>query len=299
MKKYAFTIMALLSGIATVCGQTAAASVNNSSGNATEFQQIMTLVLIVSVFAVIGVALMAIIRANLILQLDAQQQIALNGGTAAPADDIWTLLRKKYWENPVPIEKEADITFNHNYDGIQELDNHLPPWWVNMFIVTVIWAGGYMWYYHFGGGGPDQIELYKQDVEKAKQQMAVALAGKGEVVDEASVTALTDVNAVSEGTLVYINNCAACHGQSGEGGVGPNLTDDNWLHGGGIKNVFKAIKYGIPEKGMRAWASQLKPSDIQKVASYILTLKGTNPANAKAPQGDLWKEPASSVSAAN
>jgi cytochrome c oxidase cbb3-type subunit 3 len=85
-------------------------------------------------------------------------------------------------------------------------------------------------------------------------------------------------------------NCAACHGQKGEGVVGPNLTDAYWIHGGGIKNVFKTIKYGVPAKGMIAWETQLSPSQIQKVASYVLTLQGTNPPNGKAPEGEIWKD---------
>jgi cytochrome c oxidase cbb3-type subunit 3 len=97
-----------------------------------------------------------------------------------------------------------------------------------------------------------------------------------------------------EGGLIFAGVCAACHGKGGEGMVGPNLTDENWIHGGGIKNIFKVIKYGVPEKGMISWQSQLKPDDMRKVASYILSLKGTNPPNAKAPQGEIWTETAES-----
>ena len=83
-----------------------------------------------------------------------------------------------------------------------------------------------------------------------------------------------------------------CHGQKGEGLVGPNFADEYWIHGGGIKNVFKVIKYGVPDKGMIAWQAQLKPADMQKVGSYILTLQGTNPPNPKAPQGTIWADTA-------
>ena len=95
-----------------------------------------------------------------------------------------------------------------------------------------------------------------------------------------------------DGTADETDTCAACHGQKGEGTVGPNFTDEYWIHGGGIKNIFKTIKYGVPEKGMISWQSQLKPSDMQKVGSYILTLKGTNPPNPKAPQGTIWSDEA-------
>jgi cytochrome c oxidase cbb3-type subunit 3 len=223
----------------------------------------------------------------------ARTGVTLPEKVASPAavegPGFWTNLRHKYWGNAVPIEREGDITFHHAYDGIRELDNRLPPWWVNMFILTIVWAVGYMYFYHWGGNGLSSTEAYKKDVETAKKEMAVALAGKADAVDESNATVLTDATAVSQGQQIYKSLCAACHGQQGEGLVGPNFTDDYWIHGGGIQNIFKVVKYGVPEKGMIAWQAQLKPSDIQKVASYILTLRGTNPANPKAPQGEIWK----------
>lgn len=115
----------------------------------------------------------------------------------------------------------------------------------------------------------------------------------GANVDENSVVVLTDAGAIAAGKGIYDGNCASCHGVAGEGLVGPNLTDAYWLHGGGIKNVFKTIKYGVPAKGMIAWQNQLNPEAIQKVSSYIVTMQGSNPANAKAPQGEIWNEAAS------
>lgn len=207
-----------------------------------------------------------------------------------PVDDFWARLRKKYWEDAVPVEREGEILMHHSYDGIRELDNSLPPWWVNMFVLTVFWAFGYMYFYHWGGDGPSSTEEYKINVEQAKAAQAMTTAGKAESVDEAGVTALTDAGALSDGELIYKNLCASCHGPKGEGLVGPNLTDEYWLHGGGIKNIFKTIKYGVVDKGMISWQTQLKPVDMQKVASYILTLKGANPPNPKAPQGEIWVE---------
>jgi cytochrome c oxidase cbb3-type subunit 3 len=179
-----------------------------------------------------------------------------------------------------------------DHDGIRELDNRLPPWWINMFILTIIYGLGYMIYYHWGGGGLSQTQEYEQEVAVAKKEIALALAGKANAVDESNVVALTESGQLGEGELIYKGNCVACHGQKGEGGVGPNFTDEYWIHGGGIKNMFKTIKYGVPEKGMISWQAQLKPSDMQKVASYILTMQGTNPPNPKAPQGVIWTETA-------
>jgi cytochrome c oxidase cbb3-type subunit III len=153
-------------------------------------------------------------------------------------------------------------------------------------------------YYHWGGGGPSSADEYQEELAVAKKETAMALSGKAEQVNEENVKALDEAPALAEGELIYKASCAACHGQSGEGGVGPNLCDPYWVHGGGIKNVFKTIKYGVPEKGMIAWSATLKPFDIQKVASYILHFQGTKPANPKAPQGEIWAEPARADSTA-
>jgi cytochrome c oxidase cbb3-type subunit III len=186
----------------------------------------------------------------------------------------------------VPIEREHEIMLDHNYDGIQELDNKLPPWWVYLFYGTIVFAFVYMWYYHMYGTGNIQEEEYQQELAQAEVEMKL-FASK---VDENSVTLLTDAAKLKNGEVLFQTNCAACHGKQGQGGVGPNLTDNYWIHGSRIKEVFKTIKYGVPEKGMIPWQAQLSPGQIQEVSSYIIKLKGTNPPNPKAPQGELTKE---------
>lgn len=304
-KKYTLSSLLCWFICSNIYAQSATATAAVNEAGAQQLPQYMTMMLAGAAGLLLAVGLWMIVRANSyltqkLIDLEAERHgLHLDDGTDSSAlpkgDDFWTRLRKKYWEDAVPIEREEEITFHHAYDGIRELDNHLPPWWVNMFILTCIWAAVYMWYYHWGGNGPSQEEQYRQDVAVAKQEMARVLAGKAESVDESSVTALSDAASLSDGQTIFTSLCAACHGQKGEGGVGPNMTDDHWIHGGGIKNVFKTIKYGVPEKGMIAWAAQLKPSDMQKVSSYILTLKGTNPPNPKAPQGEVWKEEAAAA----
>ena len=129
------------------------------------------------------------------------------------------------------------------------------------------------------------------EMEKAQAAVDIYLSKQANLVDEKSVVALDDVAALEAGQTIYIEKCAACHGQLGEGGVGPNLTDPYWIHGGGVKEIFATIKYGVPEKGMISWKEQMNPSQMQKVSSFILTLQGTNPPNGKEPQGELWSEP--------
>ncbi|MEZ5173452.1 MAG: c-type cytochrome [Bacteroidia bacterium] len=145
---------------------------------------------------------------------------------------------------------------------------------------------------------PLPAQEYQEQLAEAELMKKEQLQKAAANVDETNVTMLTDAAMLASGKEIYTGNCAACHGQAGEGGVGPNLTDKFWLHGGGISNVFKTIKYGVPAKGMIAWQSQLKPEAIQKVASYVLSLQGSNPANPKEPQGPEWAEETSGEAAA-
>ncbi|MBK7873216.1 MAG: c-type cytochrome [Saprospiraceae bacterium] len=201
-----------------------------------------------------------------------------------PQQNFWQRLYKR-WTNVVPIEKEKDILFEHEYDGIRELDNSLPPWWTALFIITVIFSVVYLTYYHLTGAGPSSKEEYEIEVKKAEEAVQAFLARQANQVDETTVEALVDEQSLALGKTLWDANCIVCHGPAGEGGVGPNMTDEYWIHGGTIKDIFKTIKYGVPEKGMISWQSQLRPADMQRVASFILTLQGTNPPNPKAPEG--------------
>jgi len=205
-----------------------------------------------------------------------------------PRESFWKRLSRR-WTRAVPVEQEHEVLFDHDFDGIRELDNKLPPWWVALFYITIAFAAVYMSYYHFFGKGPSSSEKYEAEMQKAEEEVAAFRAQQADQVSEENVTALTAEADLSVGQTIFQTNCVVCHGASGEGGVGPNLTDQYWIHGGGIKNVFKTIVYGVPEKGMISWKEQLRSSEIQKVASYILTLQGTNPGNAKAPEGDLYQ----------
>lgn len=198
----------------------------------------------------------------------------------------------------VPLEREAEVMTDHDYDGIKELDNNLPPWWVYGFYFTIIFSVIYLLDYHVFRTSPLPAQEYQEQLAEAELSKKERLKEVGASIDETNVTYLTDAGAIASGMEIYKGNCANCHGVAGEGGVGPNLTDAYWLHGGGIQNVFKTIKYGVPAKGMIAWQTQLKPEAMQKVSSFVLSLQGTNPANAKAPQGPEWVETTNSTEAA-
>ncbi|TAH23887.1 MAG: cytochrome oxidase subunit III [Cytophagales bacterium] len=186
----------------------------------------------------------------------------------------------------VPIEEESKVMTDHEYDGIRELDNNLPPWWKYMFYATIVFSFAYMYFYHFSGKNLSQAAEYDQELATAEKELEEYRKTVANSIDESNVTLLADAKGLESGKKLFIQSCAACHGNAGEGGVGPNLTDEYWIHGGDLKSIFKTIKYGVPQKGMISWKAQLSPVNMQEVSSYILTLKGTNPPNAKAPQGD-------------
>lgn len=199
----------------------------------------------------------------------------------------------------VPVEREHEIMMDHEYDGIRELDNNLPPWWVWMFYATIVFAFAYMIYYHVLPYGLTQEEEYFAEVEEAEIAKAAYLAASKNLIDENSVVMLTDLADLNNGKNIYVAKCLVCHAADGGGGVGPNLTDQYWIHGGSVKDVFRTVKYGVPSKGMISWESQLRPNEMAQVSSYILTFVGTTPAAPKEPQGELWIAPNESAAPAD
>lgn len=199
----------------------------------------------------------------------------------------------------VDIENEGSILLDHDYDGIKELDNNLPPWWKYGFYLTILVAVVYMVNYHIIKTSPLQAEEYTNSIKKAEKEIAAFMLTSASNVDESTVKLLVDPADLNAGKDIFISNCAACHGKYGEGSVGPNLTDDYWLHAGGIKDIFKTIKYGWPDKGMKAWKDDFSPVQIAQLTSYIKTLRGTNPQKPKDRQGELYREEAGTADPAS
>jgi cytochrome c oxidase cbb3-type subunit 3 len=195
---------------------------------------------------------------------------------------------RKSLTSSVPVDQEEDILLDHEYDGIKELDNRIPPWYNYLFYVTIIFAIVYMLYYHVFSSNTSMYDEYKEEMHNAQIQKA-NLEKTGTSINAENVTLLTSPADLSTGKSIFETNCVACHRKDAGGLVGPNLTDKYWLHGGGIKNVFHTISEGVPQKGMITWKTQLKPKQIQEVASYVLSLQGSNPPNPKPPQGTIWK----------
>ena len=192
-----------------------------------------------------------------------------------------------------PIETEEEIELDHNYDGIRELDNKLPPWWVYSFYISIVFAVVYLARFHVFNDYT-QEEEYEMEVAQAKIDIEEYKKTAKDLVDFETVTMLTEASDLQSGEAIYTTNCVACHKSDGGGGIGPNLTDENWILGGGIKNVFKTISEGgRPGKGMVSWKNDLKPSEMQQVASYVLSLYGTEPADPKAAEGEIIWQPES------
>ncbi|WP_340075645.1 cbb3-type cytochrome c oxidase N-terminal domain-containing protein [Leptobacterium sp. I13] len=224
-----------------------------------------------------------------------EQKKTMEAKRLARKENIWYRKWYKKLTKAKPIAEEGEIILDHNYDGIKELDNSLPPWWLYGFYITIIFAVVYLAHFHIFGGDTQAVE-YEKAVAEAKIQIEAYKKTAKDLVDVNTVTLLTEASDLNAGKKIFELNCIACHQADGGGGIGPNLTDDYWILGGGIKNTFKTIYEGGRDgKGMVAWKQTLKPSEIQQVASYVLSLQGTEAANPKAPEGDLWVNPDSTT----
>ena len=283
--------MSLLSITANAQTEPAAAAANaaNYGGlNSTAFW-VLSAVLFIEV-VVIGFLMFSIrrIQAELLPQTE-------KGSTALK--EWWSRMDKKIFTKAVAVEKEADVMLDHDYDGIKELDNALPPWWKYGFIITIGFALVYLLNFHFTGYGKNPTEEYAAEMAKAEEKKAAFEAKNVDRVDEANLK-MPEKTGIDAGKTIYNSVCWTCHGKQGEGGAGPNLTDEYWIHKGSLTDIYLSIKHGYPEKGMQAWEKNYSPKEINNLAGFIKTLKGTNPPNPKAPEGELFTETAATDSAA-
>ncbi|MCH8494715.1 MAG: c-type cytochrome [Balneolales bacterium] len=184
------------------------------------------------------------------------------------------------------LDDEKNLLLDHEYDGIQELDNPMPPWWLYGFYFTIALAVVYMLYYEVFRIGPNQLEEYQQEMAAAAERFG--LDAEPEVtINYADLEILTDESSITAGRQIYAapnNLCTTCHGQNAQGLVGPDLTNNLWKHGCDLESIMISIKEGFPSRGMPAYGSGQRLSDDQlhQLASYIISLRGSNPDNAKA-----------------
>ena len=211
-------------------------------------------------------------------------------GITPEEPNAWLKGILKSWTKAKAIDQEEEIILDHNYDGIKELDNSLPPWWVYMFYGTILFAVVYLIRFEVMDGDTPEME-YQKAVAEARAEINKYKASSPDVFDASKLELLTDAKDLKRGKAIFNLNCASCHLADGGGSIGPNLTDKNWILGGGIKNVFNTVsKGGRDGKGMIAWNKTLKEEDIAKVSSYVLSLQGTTPAKGKTPEGEIWEE---------
>jgi len=248
-----------------------------------------------ALLTVIGLELVIILWMLLFLRSFIAKEYAIEaavaeGENAAPVKDgYW----KKLWMKANSfrsLKEEGEIDMGHDYDNIRELDNKLPPWWVYGFYVTIFFAVVYLWRYHVAHSAPLSAQEYENEVAKGEEEKANNLRKAGSSVDENTVKYLTAAADIEAGKKLFTGTCVACHAADGGGGVGPNLADEYWIHGGSINDIFKSIKYGWPDKGMQPWKSTFSGQQMAQLASYIKSIKGTKVASPKAPQGDVYKE---------
>ena len=250
-----------------------------------EFPIFLTLFTIVLIAIEIMIASMNNLT-NAIMTEEQKERLAEKARIAS--ENIW--YKKLYHKllDQKPIEAEGEIELDHNYDGIKELDNNLPPWWIYGFYLTIIFAVVYLVRYHILGADNQKAE-YDKEMAIAKAAIEEYKKTAKDLVDASTVEFLSGEADLAAGKLIFDNNCVACHMADGGGGIGPNLTDDHWILGVVIKHIFNSVAEGGRDgKGMVAWKQSLKPIEIAQVSSYIMTLHGTTPANPKDPEGDIW-----------
>lgn len=236
---------------------------------------------------VIAVSIVLLRSLNTLVDQALKERAERLGIPYVPQPSLWTKLSQKL-NASVPVEQEKDIDLGHNYDGIRELDNHLPPWWKWLFYATIIWSVIYVIAYHVTSTLPLSEDEYLAEVAAAetqkRNQPKLAID-----IDKLEYTA--DAEIISRGQKVFMINCTPCHRNDGGGtDNGPNLTDNFWLHGGHIKSIFKTVNDGFLPKGMPAWGKTMSQGDVRDVTFFILSLQGTNPPNPKAPQGDPMEQ---------
>ncbi|MBC7400837.1 MAG: c-type cytochrome [Mucilaginibacter sp.] len=222
----------------------------------------------------------AILRSEGVTEEEIELKLDPPKATPKPKGDVWIKLMSLR-----PLSEEKDMIMEHEYDGIQELDNPTPAWFMYLFYGTIIFGIGYLLNYHVFHTGQLQYQEYQTEVKQADIAKQAFLSKSANRVDENNVKLVSDPAVLASGKAIFIQTCAPCHGEHAQGVVGPNLTDDYWLHGNKIADLFKTIKYGVAAKGMPTWEKQLSPKQIADVSNYVKSLHDTHPAGAKEPQG--------------
>ncbi|SEK75152.1 cbb3-type cytochrome c oxidase N-terminal domain-containing protein [Parapedobacter koreensis] len=266
-----------------------AATATSLFGSGNINNDILIIALIIVMIVVLAAAIVVLKAMRVMVRITMPHILEAEKETKVQALAARKAKRRAWWNKLMglrPIAEEKDLIIDHTYDDIKELDNPVPAWFNGLFYASVVFAAVYLCVYHVFGWGPNQDQEYEREMAKAEKARQEWLAQAANNIDENSVEVDAQPETIAAGQAVFTQNCAVCHGNAGEGGIGPNLTDEFWLHGGEIQDVFKTVKYGVLDKGMVPWEQSLTPAQIAEVSNYILSLRGTNPPNPKEPQGD-------------
>lgn len=262
---------------------------NQFFGTGNVYNDLLLIVLVVVmlvIFIAVSITLKALrtmLKATMpeLLKEEKEQKILAKTQRKEKRRNIWNKVMGLH-----AMSEEEDLLIDHEYDGIKELDNPVPIWFNAMFYASVAFGVVYLLVYHVFGWGLNQDEEYVREMAKAEKERQEWLAQAANNIDESNVEVDLRPEVISAGMALYTLNCAVCHGASGEGGIGPNMADDYWIHGGEIEDIFSVVKYGVLDKGMVPWEQSMTPGQIAEVSNYILSLRGTNPPNPKEPQGE-------------
>jgi cytochrome c oxidase cbb3-type subunit III len=247
-------------------------------------------VILMVLVAIVGIYVIRVL--NILTEAASRQKVSSDSVVRVPKPSWWKSFIQ-HMNASVPVEQEKKIELAHSYDGIRELDNHLPPWWKWLFYGSIVWAVVYLIVFHLTDTLPLSQDEYKMELALADEQSKKYQASQPQaVVDENALEYKGDPETLGKGKSVFEgNNCGGCHRNDGGGNtIGPNLTDEYWLHGGGLRNVFLTIKNGVVEKGMPAWGKSMSAQDVRDVTFFVMSLQGTKPAEAKAPQGEFYQQ---------
>ncbi len=242
---------------------------------------------------VVWSALNAMVRARRVEQGLEVETVIIEAKPGEEHLGFWARFWNRF-NSAVPVAVEHTVATDHEYDGIRELDNKMPPWWLYTFYITIIFGIVYILNYEIFGSGMTQDEEYQAQMTEANEQVQTYLASLAEEEGEIVIELLTDQAALAAGATIYKVNCAQCHAADGGGmnGLGPNLTDKYWKNGGDFDAIVSVVQNGVSGTSMIPWSSQLRPAQIQEIASYVYSLEGTTPAVPKAPEGELFERSA-------
>ncbi|MEM7185609.1 MAG: cbb3-type cytochrome c oxidase N-terminal domain-containing protein [Bacteroidota bacterium] len=258
-----------------------------------EYPVIWAVFLLLVLFAISVEIIVTALKSILFRSLDEAAQAKYLAAEAEEKEKRYAGLKKWYQKmlGSKPIAQEEEIILDHNYDGIKELDNSLPPWWVYLFYVTIVFAAVYLIRFEVFKDYT-QAEEYEAAVAEAQLEIEEYKRNNPDIINAANVELLTEGSDLAAGKAIFAANCVACHKADGGGGIGPNLTDEYWILGGGIKNIFTTLmEGGRAGKGMISWKDDLSPLEMAQVGSYVLSFQGTTPSEPKAAEGELWVDP--------